>query len=126
MPRVNIDVDRITQVLTNLVSNSFKFTEGGKVTISTSNSDNKVQIQVSDTGCGIKEEDLPKLFRKFEQLASGGERKTGGTGLGLAICKEIIEQHGGKIWVESEFEKGSTFQFVLPIKERRRVCRRES
>jgi signal transduction histidine kinase len=126
LPKVNLDVDRITQVLTNLVSNAFKFTEGGKVAIATSNGENVVRVRVSDTGCGIREEDIPKLFRKFEQLAIGGERKTGGTGLGLAICKEIIEHHGGKIWAESEFEKGSTFQFVLPVNERRRVCRRES
>ena len=126
LPKVNLDVDRITQVLTNLVSNAFKFTDKGNVTIKTSSVDNTVKIQVCDTGSGIKEEDMSKLFRKFEQLALGGERKTGGTGLGLAICKEIIEHHGGKIWAESTPEKGSIFQFVLPIMERRRVCRKES
>ena len=126
LPKVNLDVDRVTQVLTNLVSNAFKFTDKGNVTIKTSSVDNTVKIQVCDTGSGIKEEDMSKLFRKFEQLALGGERKTGGTGLGLAICKEIIEHHGGKIWAESTPEKGSIFQFVLPIMERRRVCRKES
>ena len=126
LPKVNLDVDRITQVLTNLVSNAFKFTDKGNVTIKTSSVDNTIRVQVCDTGSGIKEEDMSKLFRKFEQLALGGERKTGGTGLGLAICKEIIEHHGGKIWAESTPEKGSIFQFVLPIMERRRVCRKES
>jgi len=59
---------------------------------------------------------MPKLFQQFQQLASGGNRKTGGTGLGLAISKDIVEKHGGRIWVESEFGKGTTFHFLLPIK----------
>ncbi len=126
LPKVKIDEDRITQVLTNLANNALKFTEKGSIKIKTSKGENIVQVQVVDTGCGIKPEDMSKLFRKFEQLATGGERKTGGTGLGLAISKEIIEHHGGKIWIESESGKGSNFKFVLPIVERRKICRKES
>jgi len=126
LPKVKFDVDRITQVLTNLVNNAFKFTEKGSVIIKTGREENAVQVSVSDSGCGIKQQDMPKLFKKFEQLADSGERKTGGTGLGLAICKEIIEEHKGDIWAKSEMDKGSTFRFVLPIKEKEKVCRKES
>jgi signal transduction histidine kinase len=126
LPKVEFDMDRIAQVLTNLVNNAFKFTEKGSVKIKTGKEENAIQVSVSDSGCGIKQEDMPKLFRKFEQLADSGERKTGGTGLGLAICKEIIEEHKGDIWVESEMDKGSTFRFVLPIREKGKVCRKES
>ena len=112
--KVKFDVDKIIQVLTNLVNNAVKFTEKGQITIATSKLENAIQVSVSDTGCGMKQEDLPKLFRKFGQLGKGGDRKTGGTGLGLAICKDIIDRHNGKIWAESEAGKGSTFCFTLP------------
>ncbi len=126
LPKVSFDSDKITQVLTNLVNNAIKFTEKGSINISTNDGENKILVSVSDTGCGIEQEDLPKVFRQFEQLAKGGARKTGGTGLGLAISKEIIEQHRGKIWTESEIDKGTTFHFVLPVKERRKAWRRKS
>ena len=71
-----------------------------------------------DHGEGIAPQDLPKLFRKFSQIDSSATRKAGGTGLGLVICKGIVEQHGGKIWVESTLGKGSTFYFTLPLAER--------
>jgi GGDEF domain-containing protein len=74
-----------------------------------------IHVSVSDTGCGIKKKDLSRVFGRFEQLSTGGERKTGGTGLGLAICKGIIEQHNGKIRIDSVFGKGSKFTFTLPI-----------
>jgi signal transduction histidine kinase len=93
-----------------------KFTEKGSITISTRRIENSIRVSVSDTGCGIKQEDLSKLFKQFQQLSSSGNRKTGGTGLGLAISKDIVEKHGGRIWVESEFGKGATFHFLLPIK----------
>jgi PAS domain S-box-containing protein len=115
LPKIRIDRDKIIQVLTNLVNNALKFTEKGGITITTGRGDNFIQVSVKDTGLGIKKEDFPKLFQQFAQL----ERRTGGSGLGLAICKEIIEAQRGKIWVESEFGKGSTFHFVLPIVERR-------
>ncbi len=121
LPRINVDQDKISQVVNNLVSNALKFTETGGVTVKTSfdTEKNIVSVCVSDTGKGIKEEDIPKLFKKFLQLGEPVDRNQGGTGLGLAISKEIISQHGGKIWVESKPGEGSSFCFVLPIKERR-------
>jgi len=119
LPEIKFDRDRIIQVLTNLVNNALKFTEKGKIAIGTRRKDNIILVSVSDTGHGIRQEDLPRLFRKFEQLEKGDDRKTGGTGLGLAISKEIIEQHNAKIWAESEVGKGTTCYFVLPIVERR-------
>ncbi|MFC1754596.1 ATP-binding protein [Thermoproteota archaeon] len=121
MPKVLFDNDKINQVLHNLVSNAIKFTENGGITISSSvhAEGNHIEVCVKDTGCGIKDDDIPKLFKKFHQLADPKKQNTGGTGLGLAICKEIIAQHGGKVWMESELGKGSSFYFLLPIKERR-------
>lgn len=115
LPRARFDRDKIAQVLTNLVSNALKFTEKGGITIITNRENGFIKVVVKDTGCGVKEEDLPKMFQQFMQL----QRKTGGAGLGLSICKQIIKAHGGKIWVESEFGKGSSFYFTLPVKERR-------
>ncbi|MFH1372156.1 MAG: PAS domain S-box protein [Planctomycetota bacterium] len=116
LPKIMYDNDKIIQVLTNLVSNAMKFTEKGSITIATRRIENAIRVSVCDTGCGMKQEDLPKLFHQFQQLTSGGSRKTGGTGLGLAISKDIVEKHGGRIWVESELGKGTTFHFLLPIK----------
>jgi signal transduction histidine kinase len=118
-PRIKFDQDKIIQVLINLVNNAIKFTDKGSVTIATSRSNNVILVSVGDTGAGIKSEDIPRLFQKFEQLGRDNERKTGGTGLGLAISKEIIEGHRGKIWAESKLGEGTVFHFVLPIKERR-------
>ena len=126
LPKVEFDSDKIIQVLTNLLGNAVKFTEKGSIAITTSKGENTILVSVSDTGRGIKKEDLPRLFHEFEQLTEGRERKTGGTGLGLVIAKEIIRQHGGKIWAESECNKGTTFHFVLPIEERRKIWRKES
>ncbi|MFA6186075.1 MAG: PAS domain S-box protein [Phycisphaerae bacterium] len=118
VPLVNFDKDKIIQVLTNLVSNAVKFTETGSVKITTSRTDDKVTIAVKDTGGGIKPEDMHKLFVEFQQLATkDADRKTGGTGLGLVISKKIIESHGGRIWVESDYEKGTTFYFELPMEK---------
>jgi two-component system CheB/CheR fusion protein len=115
LPRVGFDNDKITRVLTNLADNAMKFTEKGNIVIKTSKKKGMIHVSVSDTGCGIKKKDLSRVFGRFEQLSSGGERKAGGTGLGLAICKGIIEQHNGEIWVDSVFGKGSKFTFALPI-----------
>jgi GGDEF domain-containing protein len=115
LPTVGFDNDQITQVLTNLVDNAMKFTEKGDIVIKTSQKNGMIHVSVSDTGCGIKKKDLSRVFGRFEQLSTGGQRKTTGTGLGLAICKGIIEQHDGKIWVDSVFGKGSKFTFTLPI-----------
>ena len=123
---VEIDRDRILQVLSNLVSNAIKFTpSGGEIRITARPLDEKfICTGVEDSGIGIKKEDQDKLFRKFQQIVvKGKERKTEGTGLGLAITKAIVEAHGGKIWVESTYGKGSRFYFTLPVfqKEAARV-----
>jgi len=120
LPLIKMDKDRITQVLTNLVNNAIKYAPGKPVVIKTSKQANTVTVSVVDHGEGIKEEDLDKLFQTFSQLKRGKERKTGSTGLGLAISKKIIEQHNGKIWVESTPGQGAAFSFLLPIAERRR------
>jgi signal transduction histidine kinase len=114
LPVVAFDRNKITQVLLNLINNAVKFTDEGTITIKTGQDDFSVLVSIADNGCGIKEKDLPRLFSRFEQLNTGGERRTGGTGLGLAISKEIIEQHKGAIWAESVAGKGSTFTFRLP------------
>jgi len=116
LPKIKFDRDKISQVLSNLVNNSLKLTEKGSITISTAKGNNVIQVSIKDTGPGIKEEDMPRLFQQYEQL----ERKVGGTGLGLAISLEIIKAHGGKIWAESVFGHGTTMHFLLPIEERRR------
>jgi signal transduction histidine kinase len=116
LPRIKFDRDKLAQVLSNLVNNSLKLTKKGNITISTTGGHNVIQVSVKDTGPGIKEKDMPRLFQQYEQL----ERRTGGTGLGLAICLEIIKAHGGKIWAESKFGQGTTIHFILPIEERRR------
>jgi len=124
LPQCSFDNDKITQVLINLFANAIKFTKTGNITIKTGRSSDSIRVSVSDTGCGIKKEDMSKIFNRFEQLCSGGERKTGGTGLGLAISREIIEQHNGKIWFESTFGKGSIFTFTLPVCDTEDILRK--
>lgn len=112
------DSDKIIQVLTNLVNNAIKFTDHGKIKLSTIKEGKKAVVSVEDTGLGIKYENIPKLFREFQQFETADHnRKTGGTGLGLAICKKIIEGHNGKIWATSEFGVGTTFCFQLPMED---------
>ncbi len=115
LPRVKFDKDKITQVMANLVSNAIKFTDKGSVKIFTSREEGFVMVSVRDTGPGIRKEDMPKLFQQFAQLENGLTRKTGGTGLGLAISREIVMRHNGKIWAESEYGKGASFNFTLPV-----------
>ncbi len=121
MPNIFFDSDKIIQVLNNLINNAIKFTTTGGIMVSTSvnQESNNVKISVEDTGVGIHEADKTKLFSKFQQLGGKNAKSSDGTGLGLAICKEIITQHGGKIWIESQSGRGSSFCFVLPLKERR-------
>ncbi len=109
---------RFKQILFNLLDNAIKFSkpEGGTVTIAAKREKDMARFSVSDTGIGIKDEDLKRVFREFDQLDSGISRKYGGTGLGLAITKKLVELHGGTITVESEFGKGSTFTFALPLR----------
>ena len=119
----SIKADRraLKQILFNLMGNAIKFSkqEGGIVTVSAKREGDMVKISVSDKGIGIKEEELRRLFQKFEQLDSGTSRKYEGTGLGLAITKQLVELHGGKITVESKYGQGSTFTFSLPIDEKK-------
>jgi signal transduction histidine kinase len=119
LPPLRLDKDRIEQVLINLVNNAVKFCDKGKIVVGTVRQDNTVRVWVQDEGIGISAEGIGRLFESFSQLSSGTERKTGGSGLGLAISKKIVELHEGKIGVESEVGKGSTFYFVLPVVERR-------
>jgi signal transduction histidine kinase len=110
-----LDAGRITQVLTNLVSNALKFADAGsQVAIRACLQEGQLRTEVSDTGCGIHPDDIPRLFQRFQQLDMSSTRRAGGTGLGLAITKAIVEAHGGAIGVTSELEKGSTFWFTLP------------
>ena len=111
------DERKIKQILLNLLSNAVKFTpEGGRVGINARQMDGSVEISVSDTGIGIAPEDQPKIFEEFRQVGSDYSHKVEGTGLGLTLAKKFVELHGGKIWVESEVGKGSTFAFTLPEK----------
>lgn len=116
---IEADKRKFRQILFNLLSNAVKFSkpEGGVVTVKAKKANNFASFSVSDTGIGVKEEDMGKLFRVFQQLDSGIARKYGGTGLGLAITKQLVELHGGKIWFESKYGEGSTFTFALPLKE---------
>lgn len=109
------DADRIMQVLTNLVANAVKFTQDGSITVSVRREQEGVRCAVRDTGDGIAEEDLPKLFGKFIQIGRTHGAGQKGTGLGLAIAKNIVELHRGQVQVESRLHKGSTFSFVLPF-----------
>ncbi|MFA6582966.1 MAG: PAS domain S-box protein [Elusimicrobiaceae bacterium] len=113
---IRADEIRIRQVIFNLLSNAVKFTpSGGKIGVSAKRDGKNVIIAVSDTGIGIASQDMERMFAKFEQLGEVRTRKYGGTGLGLAISKEIVERHGGAIWVESEgVNKGSRFTFSIP------------
>ncbi len=113
------DPDRLIQVVINLLSNAIKFTpEGGDIEVrmrEREQPEHAVQVSVSDTGIGIAQEDINKVFDKFKQTDTG-KNEPSGTGLGLTICKEIVEHHLGKIWAESELGMGSTFHFTLPVK----------
>lgn len=113
--QVYADRNMINSVLQNLISNAIKFTErGGSITVSSRAYDNTVEISVTDTGVGISPEDADKLFRIDQHHSSEGTEEEQGTGLGLVLCKEMIEKHDGRIWVESVLGEGSTFRFTLP------------
>jgi signal transduction histidine kinase len=108
------DPHRIYEVLQNIIDNAVKYTITGGVTVRLTGDPSVIQIQISDTGQGIPEEDIPHLFQKFYRVDSSLTRSVGGTGLGLFICKKIIELYNGQIWVESQLGKGSTFFINLP------------
>jgi two-component system, OmpR family, sensor histidine kinase VicK len=112
-----VDSDYIVQALTNLISNAIKFSPvNGKVWLTAENRPNvEVLLSVCDEGQGIPSDKLESIFERFQQVDSSDSRRKGGTGLGLTICRNIIEQHEGKIWAESTLGKGSTFSFTLPL-----------
>lgn len=114
LPKFKFDKDKFIQVLTNLVNNATAFTDKGSITITSKLENGFAHVTVRDTGVGIKQESLSKLFNPFEQAERDDSGKRQGTGLGLAICKEIISKHNGKIWVESKKGEGSVFHFMLP------------
>ena len=111
------DQDRLIQVVINLISNAVKFTDAGSITLAAHAKPNDLVVSVKDSGIGIAPADQPKVFEKFKQVGDTLTDKPKGTGLGLPICKEIVEYHGGRIWVESQPGHGSTFSFTLPVAE---------
>lgn len=111
------DPVRFKQILLNLLGNAVKFTEEGSIRVNLQQTPEYAYFSITDTGCGIKAEDLPVIFDVFRQVDSSATRRAGGTGLGLAITKKLVELHGGHITVESEFGKGSIFTFSLPLKD---------
>jgi signal transduction histidine kinase len=110
------DEQRLTQVLLNLVGNAIKFTDVGEVRVSATAANSHFAVTVTDTGPGIPQEHQARIFEHFHQVDSSLTKAKGGTGLGLAIAKQIVEMHGGRIWVESTLGKGSIFQMELPIR----------
>ena len=118
LPKVTIDQTKIGEVITNLVSNANKFTDKGKISVTSQLKDSKIIISVADTGIGIEKKDQKYLFEKFYQAGRfdpNDPREQQGSGLGLYISRDIIKLHGGEIWLESEQGKGSTFYFSLPL-----------
>ena len=115
---VYADVNMLKTVLRNLVSNAIKFTHpGGQIDINAEKTQSNITVSVSDNGIGIEPEILNKLFSITQMHSTIGTAAEKGSGLGLVLCKEFVEKHGGKIWVESELGKGSTFKFRLPLNE---------
>jgi PAS domain S-box-containing protein len=124
VPKVEVfaDRDKIIQVMTNLMSNALKFTEQGTIQIVLGDHPDRIECSVEDTGRGIAEEDLPKIFDKFQQFGRVAGPGDQGTGLGLAICKGIIEMHKGHIWAESKWAQGTTMTFTLPKFTAEQLC----
>ena len=122
-PVIVSDITRVRQVLFNLLSNAIKFTDAGDVTVTAAATKAQspdvyeIRFTVADTGIGIPADRIDRLFQSFSQVDASTTRKYGGTGLGLAICRRLVELLGGKIWVESEIGKGSTFSFTILAKQ---------
>lgn len=112
---IEIDTDKMTQVIDNILNNAIKYSpDGGKITVTMKTTDDQMILSISDQGLGIPKQDLPRIFDRFYRVDRARSRAQGGTGLGLAIAKEIIKQHNGFIWAKSIYGKGSTFTIVLP------------
>ena len=115
---VRADNAMVNTILRNLISNAIKFTNpGGSIVISAERNAEELLISVADNGVGINQVSIDKLFRIEETYSTLGTQKEKGSGLGLLLCKEFVEKHGGRIWVESEVGKGSTFRFTIPLKK---------
>lgn len=115
---VNADEDHLREILNNLVENAIKYTPSGDVIVDINGDNDHVRISIKDSGIGIPREDVPHLFQKFYRVDNSATREIGGTGLGLYLCRRLAEVMGGRIWVESEFKKGSTFFVELPRTDR--------
>ena len=115
IPTIVADADKVDQILTNLTNNAVKYSpDGGTITVSGRKADGLIRVSVTDHGVGIPKEHLTKVFDRFHRIDNRDTRKAGGTGIGLYLVKHLVEAHGGKIWVESEVGKGSSFIFELP------------
>ncbi len=115
LPTIVADNDKVDQILTNLTNNAVKYSpNGGTITVAGKQNNGVIQMSVSDQGMGIPKEHIEKLFDRFHRIDNRDTRKVGGTGIGLYLVKHLVEAHGGKIWVESEEGKGSSFIFELP------------
>jgi signal transduction histidine kinase len=111
---IHADKAKLRQILYNLLTNAIKFTpENGEVSVSIDKTDNGIQVSVKDTGIGIPAEMQEEIFSPFTQVDASSKRRYGGTGLGLALVKKFVEMHNGKVWLESEEGKGSTFTFTI-------------
>lgn len=116
LPEANVDPERIGQVLRNLLRNALAYTPAkGQIIVAGQRQGESIEIQVRDTGVGIAAEHLPHIFERFYRADPSRSRSTGGAGLGLAIARQLVEAHGGRIWVESAPDQGSIFYFTLPI-----------
>ena len=122
LPAVIGDRDRLIQVVINLISNAVKFTPSGSIMIRAEHRDDDVVVSVADTGPGIAPDDQAKVFEQFAQAGDTLTDKPRGTGLGLPICREIVEHHGGRLWLESALGVGSTFAFTIPAADASRVA----
>ncbi len=119
LPILHGDGQRLEQVVLNLMTNATKFTpEGGNITLRARKRDSEIVTEIHDTGIGIAKEEQGRLFKPYSRLSADRQRHPG-LGLGLALAKQVVELHGGKIWVESEPGKGSTFSFSLPLNARK-------
>ncbi|OEF99661.1 hypothetical protein BHF71_07825 [Vulcanibacillus modesticaldus] len=118
LPKILVDRDKIDQVLDNLFSNAIKYSEKGKITVSVRLEQEKLYVEVADTGIGIPKKHLSRLFERFYRVDKARSREMGGTGLGLSIAKEIVKAHHGEIFIESEINKGTKIAFYIPMSER--------
>lgn len=118
LPKIFVDEQRVSQILFNLVGNAIKFTEQGEIVISAARKADSVLLTIRDTGVGIRQSDLQRIFEPFEQSLDAGRGKFAGSGLGLAVTKQLVDLHDGKIWVSSNLDVGSEFCVMLPISNR--------